>query len=174
MGRTIQVQSSIMGAAPVHRIRVYVDTSVFGGVLDEEFAEASKRFFGCVGKGEYVVLLSRIVLEEIGEAPERVQRVLAELPAGALEEVPVNAEVIDLARRYVEAGVVGGKRIADATHVAAATVARADLVLSWNFKHLVDYDRIRKFNGVNALNGYPQIEIRSPLEVSNVDEDKDI
>ena len=51
--------------------------------------------------------------------------------------------------------------------MAAATVARADLILSWNFKHLVRYDKVRKFNGVNALNGYPAIDIRSPLEVAH-------
>lgn len=157
----------------MRRLRAYIDNSVFGGVYDEEFAEASKRFFQGVRRGGYLVLVSRVVLEEIGEAPQRVRRVLAELSAEALEEVPVNAEVIDLARKYVEAGVVGGKRMPDATHVAAATVARADLILSWNFKHLVNLDRIRGFNGVNALNGYQQIEIRSPLEVTYVDEDEE-
>ena len=69
---------------------------------------------------------------------------------------------------------MGSRRIADATHVAAATVARADLILSWNFKHLVNYNRIRKFNGVNALKGFAQIEIRSPLEVSYGDEGEDV
>ena len=62
----------------------------------------------------------------------------------------------------------------DKSHVAAATVARADLILSWNFKHIVNYDRIHKYNGVNALNGYKAIEIHSPLELVYGDEDEDI
>ena len=158
----------------MHRIRVYVDNSVFGGTEDEEFVEASRRFFEGVRGGRYLVLVSRVVLDEIERAPEKVRQVLADLPPDSVKEIPIDDEVNELAQAYIEAGVLGGRRIADATQVAAATVARADLILSWNFKHLVNYDRIRKFNGVNALNGYPQIEIRSPLEVSYVDEDQDV
>ena len=62
----------------------------------------------------------------------------------------------------------------DALHVAAATVARADLILSWNFKHIVNYQRIRRFNGVNALEGYVAIEIRSPLELGDEIENEDV
>ncbi len=58
----------------------------------------------------------------------------------------------------------------DAIHVAAATVAGADLVLSWNFKHIVNYDRIHKYNAVNLLNGYRQIDIRSPMELTHGEE----
>ena len=62
----------------------------------------------------------------------------------------------------------------DAIHVAAVTVARADLVLSWNFRHIVNYDRIHKYNGVNALNGYPPIEIHSPLEMDDEEEGQEV
>lgn len=158
----------------MHRIRVYVDNSVFGGTHDEQFAEASGHFFEWVRQGGCVVLVSRVVLDEIEGAPKEVRQVLADLPAGSTEEVPVDDEVNELAQAYVDAGVVASRRIADATHVAAATVARADLVLSWNFRHLVDFRRIQKFNGVNALRGYGRIEIHSPLEISYGDEDEDV
>ena len=158
----------------MRRIRVYADTSVFGGTQDEEFAEASRRFFERVRGGEYLVLVSQIALDENERAPEKVRQVLADLPPGSVKEIPIDDEVNELAQAYIDAGALAPRRIADATQVAAATVARADLVLSWNFKHLVNYDRIHKFNGVNALNGYPQIEIRSPLEVGHVDEDEDV
>lgn len=71
-------------------------------------------------------------------------------------------------------GVLGSRRVADAVKVAAATVARADLMLSWNFRHLVNFKRIQKFNGVNALKGYGRIEIHSPLEISYGDDDQDV
>ena len=58
--------------------------------------------------------------------------------------------------------------------MAAATVASADLILSWNFKHIVRYDRIQRFNGVNALHGYHPLDIRSPLELDYDDESEDI
>lgn len=57
---------------------------------------------------------------------------------------------------------------------AAATIGRADVVVSWNFRHLVNYDRIRKYNGVNELKGYPRVEIRSPLDMGSADEDEDV
>ena len=68
------------------------------------------------------------------------------------------------------AGVVGHANQTGVLHVAAATVAPADPVLSWNFRHVVNYNRIRGHNGVNALNGYPPIEIHSPLELDHGDE----
>ncbi len=158
----------------MRRPRVYVDNSVFSGTQDEEFAEESLRFFERVREGAYTVLVSETVLRELARAPEGARRVHADLPAGSVEEVPVDDEVMELAQAYIDAGVLGSRRIADATHVAAATVARADLILSWNFKHLVNYNRIRKFNGVDALKGFAQIEIRSPLEVGHVDEDEGV
>ncbi len=75
-----------------------------------------------------------------------------------------------MAQAYVDAEVLGEASFADAIHVAAATVARADVIVIWNFKHIVNYNRIRKFNGVNALEGYTQIDIRSPLEMEDEDE----
>jgi hypothetical protein len=158
----------------VHRTFVYADCSVFGGTEDDDFAEASRRFFDLVVEGRYLVLVSQLVLEELERAPDKVRGVLAGLPPGSVLEVPVDGEVTELAQAYVDAGVLGSRSLADALHVAAATVARADLILSWNFRHLVNFDRVRKFNGVNALNGYPRIEIRSPLEVGYADEGQDV
>jgi len=151
----------------MRRIRVYADTSVFGGILDEEFFEASQRFFSLLKKGNYVLLISAVTLDELDDAPQEVRDLLADLPGGCVEEVPADDEVNDLAQAYIGAGVLVESNRSDALHVAAATVARADLILSWNFRHIVNYDRIRKFNGVNALNGYPRIEIHSPLEITD-------
>jgi len=157
------------------RTRVYVDTSVFGGVNDEEFAEPTQRFFDRVRKGHFVLLISRETTRELGAAPQTVQAALSSLPDGTLESVPVDEAVRALAHAYLDAGIIGRASEADAIHVAAATVARADLVLSWNFRHLVRYENIRKFNGVNAIRGYGTIDIRSPLEVGYVDdEEKDL
>jgi predicted nucleic acid-binding protein len=163
----------VEGGAAVHRLRVYVDNSVVSGTQDEEFAEDSRRFFEMVHEGAYTVLISEVVLRELERAPEGARRAFADLPRDGVEEVPVDKEVEELARAYVDAGVLGRRRIADAIHVAAATVARADLVLSWNFKHPVNLGRIRGFGAVNALNGYPQVEIGSPLEVAYADEDEE-
>lgn len=158
----------------MHKIRVYVDTSVFGGVHDEEFAEASERFFERVRAGEYLVLLSQVTLDELLGAPENVRQVLGGLPAGSFVELPVDEDAKTLARAYVDAGALGQAFFEDASHVAIATVAGANLILSWNFRHIVNYRRIQKFNAVNLLNGYKTMDICSPLEIEYGNEDKDI
>lgn len=157
-------------------LRVYADTSVFGGTQDDEFREPSRRFFEQVEAGDYVVLVSATTLRELSGAPDPVRNALADLPEGSVCEVSeaVEQEARALVQAYIAAGVLGKAREADAMHVAVASVAEADLLVSWNFRHIVNYDRIRKFNAVNALNGYQDIEIRSPSEVVYGDEDKDV
>ncbi len=97
-----------------------------------------------------------------------------ELAADDVVFVPAGPEATSLAQAYMDANILGKSSLADALHVATATVAGANLLLSWNFRHIVNYDRIHKYNGVNALNGYPRIEIHSPLEVSDADENENI
>ena len=158
----------------MRRIRVYLDTSVFGGVCDQEFVDPTGRFFRGVLAGRYIVLLSEETVRELGDAPQAVKDVLDRIPPDSMERVAMGPEVEALGQAYVSAGVVGQASQSDALHVAAATVARADLILSWNFRHIVNYNRIRGYNGVNALNGYPPIEIHSPLELDHGDEGEDV
>ncbi len=76
-----------------------------------------------------------------------------------------------LADAYIAAQALTEASQEDAIHVAAATVARANLILSWNFKHIVNYERIQRFNSVNLANNYGLIDIRSPLEIGDGSED---
>lgn len=133
----------------MHRIRAYVDTSVFGGTQDDEFAEPSRRFFSRVHQGEFAVLLSTVTFRKLMKAPEAVRAVLRALPRSAVEEVRIDVEVKQLAREYIRAGALTESSEADALHVAAATVAGADLILSWNFRHIVNLKRILRYNSVN-------------------------
>ena len=159
---------------PMPVIRVYVDTSVFGGTQDEEFAESSRRFFGRVRSGEIVVLISQVSLDELAPAPEAVRAVLSELGQQHVQRVPITEEVRALAEAYLAAGVVGEANADDALHVAVATVARADVIVSWNFRHIVNFQRIRCYNSVNLARGYHMLDIRSPLEMEHGVEDEDI
>ena len=158
----------------MHKARVYVDTSVFGGTQDEEFADATKKFFDRVRAGEYIVLISRITLDELAGAPPEVLEDVENLPQTSVERLPVVKEAKELAASYLDVGVLGPAAVEDASHVAIATVAGADLILSWNFKHIVNYERIRKFNAVNLMNGYKTLDIRSPWEMEYGDENKDV
>ena len=146
-------------------IITYVDTSVFGGTEDIEFREPSRKFFELVSAGRFLVMISQEVADEIMMAPQAVQDALFGIPTNFLSTVSITDEVQKLAAAYLKAGALTEKSKGDAIHVAAATVGGAEIIVSWNFKHIVNYNRIRAFNGVNALEGYRSIEIRSPLEV---------
>jgi len=154
-------------------LRVYVDTSVIGGCLDEEFAEDSLRLLEAAKQGRLVLLVSATVLKELAMAPRGVVQLFNALPASALEDVPNTAEVFALRDAYVSAGVVSPQSMDDAAHVAAATVARADAIVSWNFRHIVRLDRIKAYNQVNYANGYGVLTIVSPREVQLDESDQD-
>ncbi len=119
--------------------------------------------------GRYEVVISRITLDELSRAPERVQRVLADIPEEFVEFFDPGDEAGELASAYLEAGILGKSSIGDAQHIAVATLAEVDFVVSWNFKHIVHYDKIRAYQAVNMLKGYRAILIYSPNEVIDYD-----
>lgn len=138
---------------------------MFVGCFDDEFAMESNAFFDDIKSGRFILVISTILLRELDRAPEHVQRVLVDLPAESIEIVEYADEIRLLRDAYLEAGVVGSQAKSDAEHVAYASVAEADFVVSWNFKHIVHFDRISGYQAVNMLNGYRTINIYSPREV---------
>src|ERR1035437_7130810 len=144
-------------------IMAYPDTSLVGGCEDEEFREASLVFFEMVRAGGLWLLVSDLLVEELAGAPEAVRAHLPAIGTRNVFYVKAEEEAMRLGRLYLEAGVLGPASANDALHVAIATVARADVVASWNFKHIVHLDKVRGFNAVNLREGYRLIDIRSPL-----------
>jgi predicted nucleic acid-binding protein len=144
--------------------RIYIDTSVFGGCFDEEFAEHTIPLFTRIGNDEFTVLYSTVTQEELENAPEKVQALVKSLKITNTEFVEVTEESIELATQYITEKVVGKTSFADCLHIALATINRADFLISWNFKHIVNIQRIRGYNSINIKNGYKSLEIRSPRE----------
>jgi len=147
------------------KLRIYTDTSVLGGCEDELFAEHSVRLMKGFVRGERVLVLSSLTVQELAAAPAEVRRRLAAVPEAHIETLQLDAEAKELAEGYVAAGVLSAKLRADAQHIAIATVGRVDVLVSWNFKHIVNLQRIQGYNSVNLRAGYPMIEIRTPREV---------
>ena len=145
--------------------RIYADSSVIGGCLDTEFADDSQRFMEFVHQGWITLLISEVVIQEILKAPAQVQEVLVSLPPQHIERVPITDEILTLRDAYMSSRIVGLRSLNDATHVAAATVARADAIVSWNFAHIVRLDKMKAYNQVNLLNGYGILTIITPREV---------
>lgn len=145
--------------------RFYFDTSVFGGVFDIEFEEASLQLFEKVKMGQLICVYSDLTEGELFDAPERVKDFFRSLPKQHLEAVKITPEAISLAKNYIAEKVVGETSLDDCIHIALATIHKVDILTSWNFKHIVNVYRIRGYNSVNLRQGYQVLEIRSPKDI---------
>jgi predicted nucleic acid-binding protein len=150
--------------------KIYIDTSVLGGYFDKEFDIATRRLFDEVKKGEYQVVLSNVTEGELLNAPERIRTLLNDLSID-YEIIALTDDAVKLALEYIRENVVGQASYDDCLHIAIATISRLDLLVSWNFKHIVNIKRIRGYNGINIKNGYPSIEIRSPQDLIDYEND---
>jgi len=146
------------------RQKLYIDTSVFGGYFDEEFAEFTIPLFERLCDGEFKLLFSTVTQDELENAPQRVKDLVKQLKVENTEFVEVSEEAVDLATEYIKENVVGQTSFADCLHIALATINQADYLISWNFKHIVNVQRIRGYNAINLKNGYKLLEIRSPRD----------
>lgn len=153
-------------------MRLYLDTSVFGGYFDEEFAMSTKKLFDEIFRRKHKLIVSAIVEEEIELAPKRIKELFSKIPKSTIIKTYQDSESKFLADEYIKQEVVSKKYFFDAFHIAIATVNRVDFIVSWNFKHMVNINRIRKYNSVNLRLGYPVIDIRTPSEI--IDENKEI
>lgn len=152
------------------RPRIYADTSVFGGVFDNEFRAPSEEFFEEIRKGRFSLVTSAVVQAEIDPAPQQVKELFEEMLAIA-ELIDITEEAISLRDAYLETKIVSANYSDDALHVALATVSECSLIVSWNFRHIVHFEKIPLYNAVSTLHGYKGIAIFSPLEVIHYEDD---
>ncbi|HEX8209246.1 MAG TPA: hypothetical protein VF584_03585 [Longimicrobium sp.] len=158
-------------SSSVHVQRIYLDTSVLGGCHDAEFAPWSNGLLKDFRLGNYLPVVSEVVATEIEQAPERVREVYADLIASGAEVLSVTPEALRLADVYQERKILTSKFYDDGLHIALASTAAVGLLVSWNFKHIVHYDKIRYFNAVNLELGYRSLAIYSPREVTHYGEE---
>ena len=104
------------------------------------------------------------------QAPAKVQAILKKIPEKNIEYVELSKDATELTKIYISEGVLTKSKIVDAQHIAIATINKVDVIVSWNFKHIVNIDKIRGFNAVNLKMGYSIIDIRSPWEVVSYEE----
>ena len=149
----------------MRKLRLYFDTSVFGGVYDVEFKEETERLFEMVKNGEIICVYSDLCEFELENAPEKIKEHFLNLDKDQTEFAEITQEINELAEEYVKEKVVGETSIDDCRHIACATFNKVDYLVSWNFKHIVNIFRIRGYNAINIKNGHIQLDIRSPKEI---------
>lgn len=146
-------------------MKVYSDTSTLGGCLDDEFAEWSNALVEEFKSGKKLLILSDLTLQELEPAPQEVKNKLLEIPNEHQIAIGIIDEAVQLAETYIDEGALTTKSFNDALHIALATLYNADVLASWNFKHIVNLNRIRLYNSINLKLGYRMIEIRTPREI---------
>lgn len=149
------------------KLRLYFDTSVFGGICDDEFRSESKLVFQMVRDGQIICVYSDLTLAELQNAPSEVRNNFLDLPRASTENIEISQEAIGLADQYILEKVVGRTSLDDCRHIAMATLSKVDYLISWNFKHIVNVFRIRGYNAINLKHGFIQLDIRSPKEIVN-------
>lgn len=147
---------------------MYLDTSVFGGYFEPEFELWTKVLFEKIKKGEYKLLLSRVIDIELTNAPKHVRELASSIPDSHIEFIETSDEATLLADTYINENIVDETSRADCLHIAIATVSNADILVSWNFKHIVNVNRIRGYNSVNYRHGHKLLEIRTPREILEI------
>lgn len=145
--------------------RIYADTSVIGGCFDEEFQEVTKKLFEEFRLGIKILVLSDLTLKELELAPKNVKEIINIIPEENKEYIFFDKEVEFLSSKYIEEKAVSEKYLLDAQHISLATINHIDVLVSWNFKHIVNLRRIQLYNSINLKYGYSLVEIRSPREV---------
>lgn len=150
----------------MERLRIYVDTSVLGGCLDPEFEVWSNGLVGDFRAGRFLPVLSDVTAAEVRSAPEAVRELHQELLLLAGAVLPVTSQALALVAAYEARRILGARFRADMLHIALATLAEVDALVSWNFKHIVRLEKIRLFNAVNAELGCKALNILSPREVT--------
>jgi len=151
--------------------RIYIDTSVFGGYFDKEFEDETISFFQRIFEKRITILVSDILELELLRAPDYIHDFFESIPDSIIERVELTDEIRSLAEKYIKEKVVGKSSTADCQHIAIATVYKADVLVSWNFKHIVNLERIRGYNSINFREGYQMTEIRTPKEIFSYEKD---
>lgn len=147
-------------------LRIYIDTSVLGGCFDQEFAEWSNGLIRDFRAGRLVPVLSDVTAAEAADAPASVRELHQERLIIAGSVLAITPKVVDLVAAYEARKILTPKYRADMRHIAVATIAAVDALVSWNFRHIVRLDKIRLFNAVNVESGYRVLNILSPREVT--------
>lgn len=149
-------------------MRLYIDTSVFGGYFEREFQLWTRKLIDEIFDGDFTAVISDITLAELETAPQNVRDLANKIISENAELVIAGQLDKDLAEKYVKEKIVTEKFRTDALHIAIATNNKVDVLASWNFKHIVNLSRIRKYNSVNLKYGNFMIEIRSPMEIVEI------
>ena len=150
-------------------MRVYIDTSIINGLYaqDAHIRKETETFFKHTRIFGYTLYISEATIEEIENTPQEAKRKLLKdiIKDYHMELLSTTEEARTLAKKYVEAGLIPKRYVADAFHIAIAAIYNIPVIVSWNFEHIVKMKTKLGVNAINRKESYPQITICAPQEV---------
>ena len=153
-------------AQETFKLRIYLDTSVFSAYADERLPDRQQQTRDFWRRlGEFEPSTSELARTELSLTTDQSRRRALLRLLDEVEVMPILAEMTSLAQHYVGEGVFALADVNDALHVAAAVLMRQDVLVSWNFRHLVNRRRRAQVNEINVRAGLPQLDIVAPPEL---------
>ena len=146
------------------KLRIYLESSVIGGYYDIGYKAVTRQLFERIACKEFEVYFSELTDAELMSAPRQVKMVKKIIPPACFHYIKMNEDIWDLASLYIKEKAISESCRIDAYHIAFASASGIDCLISWNFKQIVNYDKIKIFKEINMRFGYPVIDFRSPLE----------
>jgi len=150
----------------MRKLKLYLDTSVISHLFSDDtpdkMADTTRLWEDCAN-GKYELYISDVVTNEVQQCPEpKLSLMLEKIRQVEFNILHETSEVKDLANEYIKAGVLKQKSYDDCLHIAFSVISNCDVIVSWNFKHLVNFKTIDKVKIVNTINRYREISIVSP------------
>ena len=154
------------------KLKIYIDTSVIGGCFDYEFIDISNRLIETFKNGLFIPVVSDTVKKEIKNAPSLVRTKYDEILTYNAIYLNKSNKAKNLVGEYLNKKIVTKKYEDDCYHIALATVNKIDVLVSWNFKHIVNEQKVLLFNFVNKSLNYDEIVIKDPKDFLGFDKYK--
>ena len=146
--------------------KIYLDTSVISHLDAPDTPDKMNdtlKLWEEIRQGMYEVYLSDVTLDEIDRCSEPKQTRLVDYLSGiSYSVIPLNTEIEVVAKQFVDNGILTNKSLDDCRHIACSIVCDCDIIISWNFKHIVNYKTMRGVKLVSALSGYDEVIICTP------------
>jgi len=159
------------------RLKIYLDTSVISHLDQQDAPDKmadTHTFWGIAKAGGFDIFISPVDMEELDKcSPEKLSRLKHYLSEVKLTLLEKNSEAEELAKLYIDAHVLSERHIDDCRHIAYACAANCDIIVSWNFKHIVNHKTISGVKSVNAIAGYKEMAIYTPTILISTEENDD-
>ena len=156
------------------RIKIYLDTSAINFLYADDTPEKQEMtidfFDNFIKTGVYDTFISGFVIDEIDRTKnvKKKEKLLKVIEDYLIEfvEIQNSKEIQELAKKYVDAGIIPYKNFYDAYHISCSVVNQIDYLVSWNYQHLANVNKERKVIALNMANNYlNNFRIITPLQL---------